>query len=141
MKTQKILSVAAGSFIVLSALSLLSVSMMAFMNPQQVMDLVKVKLDNTDAFSSIRGVYGGVGLSIVVLLVYLARFNKKKALLFLGMFWGLYAISRVITIFAEGSLGDFGKQWLTIESLFSLIAVVLFLLLKNDKRQQLAVTK
>lgn len=43
---------------------------MAFGDPQAVMDLVLVKLDNTDAYSSIRGVYGGVGIAILGVLLY-----------------------------------------------------------------------
>ena len=58
MKQKKSVLIASRVFILLSALSLLSVSLMAFANPQSVMDLVQVQLSNNDAFSSIRGVYG-----------------------------------------------------------------------------------
>lgn len=51
-------------YMLLSALAILSVSLMAFSNPQSVMDLVQVQLPNPDAFSSIRGAYGGVGLTL-----------------------------------------------------------------------------
>ena len=44
MKTQKIISIVAGSFIAFSALAIVMVSVMAFSDPQAVMDLVKVKL-------------------------------------------------------------------------------------------------
>jgi nitrate reductase gamma subunit len=54
-----------------SLLSLLSVSMMALFDPQSVMDLVDVQLGNTDALSSIRGVYGGVGITICLSILYL----------------------------------------------------------------------
>jgi hypothetical protein len=63
MKTNKLLTVFARGFILLSAFCFLSVGLMAFVSPQAVMDLVKVNLGNTDAISSIRGVYGGVGLT------------------------------------------------------------------------------
>lgn len=122
MKTLKISSQA---FIVLSCLSLLYVSLMAFVSPQAVMDLVNVTLPNNDAISSIRGIYGGVGLTIVIMLFYLAFADVKKGLMMLSLFWGLYALSRGITIAAEGQLGAFGKQWLMIESMFCIIAVVL----------------
>lgn len=113
-------------FILLSALALLSVSVMAFSNPQSVMDLVGVKLTNTDAFSSIRGVYGGVGLTLIITLIYLLLRDVQKGLIFLSLLWGFYALSRILTIFAEGALGAFGRQWLLIESIFCLISLVLY---------------
>jgi len=124
MKT-KFIHYASIGFISLSVLSLLSVSMMAFINPQQVMDLVHVNLDNNDAVSSIRGVYGGVGVSICVIIIYLSRQSISGGLTFLCLFWGMYALSRIITIFSEGSLGSFGKQWLMIECSFTFIALLL----------------
>ncbi|SFC21548.1 DUF4345 domain-containing protein [Spirosoma endophyticum] len=125
MHIQSILKRSAQGFILLSALALLSVSVMAFSNPQSVMDLVGVKLTNTDAFSSIRGVYGGVGLTIFITLIYLMLRDAQKGLLFLSLLWGFYALSRTLTIFAEGALGAFGRQWLLIESIFCLISLIL----------------
>jgi hypothetical protein len=84
-----------------------------------------VKLDNTDAFSSIRGVYGGVGLTLFITIVYLLWKEVKLGLVFLCLLWGLYALSRIITIFVEGGLGTFGTQWLIIESCFFVIALAL----------------
>ncbi|EON78365.1 hypothetical protein ADIS_1228 [Lunatimonas lonarensis] len=104
-------------FILFSGMALLSVSLMAFASPQAVMDMVQVDLSNTDAFSSIRGVYGGVGLTIFITLVYLARKNPIQGLGFLVMLWGFYALSRVLTILIEGELGPFGSQWLFIETI------------------------
>lgn len=125
MQTKLIRKRAAQGFILLSALALLSVSALAFFNPQSVMDLVGVKLTNTDAFSSIRGVYGGVGLTLFITLIYLMVWDVQKGLVFLSLLWGSYALSRTITIFAEGALGVFGKQWLFIESIFCLISILL----------------
>jgi len=125
MKTQKIISVASASFIGFSAFAIVMVSIMAFSDPQAVMDLVKVKLTNTDAYSSIRGVYGGVGFTIFLTFVYLGFRDQTKGLLFAAVLWGLYAVSRLVTIFREGPLGDFGNQWLTIESGLCLVALVL----------------
>jgi len=110
-------------FIGISALAFLSVGLMAFWSPQAVMDLVQVKLTNNDAFSSIRGVYGGVGLTLAISLVYLMRTDAPKALLFLAFIWGFYMFSRVTTIFVEGELGGFGTQWLVIEFFFCMVAV------------------
>jgi len=133
MKSENVVKYASLGFIGLSSLSLLSVSLMAFNNPQSVMDLVSVKLENTDAYSSIRGIYGGAGMTIVLSLLFLMRKNIDYALGFLTMLWGFYALSRTITIFAEGALGAFGNQWIIIESLFFVIA--LSLLLIRNKRQ------
>lgn len=110
-------------FIWLSALSLLYVALMAVASPQAVMDLVGVELQSTDALSSIRGIYGGVGLCLVGLLLYFSFFETRKGLLFLFAFWGMYAASRLLTWMLDGKLGDFGMQWLQIESLFCLIAL------------------
>jgi uncharacterized membrane protein HdeD (DUF308 family) len=136
MKTTKLVHLASAGLILLSAASLLSVSFMAFANPQSVMDLVQVQLNSNDAFSSIRGVYGGVGLALGISLLYLMVKDTGKGLAFLCLLWGFYATSRVITIFVEGRLGDFGTQWLIIESvLFGLAAG---LLLARRKRAALA---
>lgn len=131
MKKEKFIRVTAIAFIVFSAFCLLMVSVMAFVNPQSVMDLVAVKLTNNDAYSSIRGIYGGVGLTIVISLLYLIRNNMKYALLFLSLLWGFYAASRLITIVVEGPLGAFGNQWIITESVLCGIAV---LLLESYKR-------
>jgi hypothetical protein len=104
---------------------------MAFISPQAVMDLVQVKLSNTDAFSSIRGVYGGVGLTIFIWLLHTLKKDRQESLLFLSIFWGLYAASRIATLMVEGPLGAFGKQWLGIELVFCLLAVLLFSLNKR----------
>lgn len=131
MKKINLLPLASRAFILLSGLSLLSVSLMAFADPQQVMDLVGVHLPNTDAYSSIRGVYGGVGLCLFISLLYLMRTNIQQGLGFLCLLWGLYAVSRIITIFTEGTLGDFGTQWLVIEGI--LFTTGMLLLLANKR--------
>jgi hypothetical protein len=141
MQTQKLILQISKGYVILSALSFLSVSIMAFQNPQAVMDLVDVKLDNNDAFSSIRGVYGGVGVTLFIALLYTMRKNIQESLGLLIILWGLYALSRIITIFNEGELGDFGTQWLTIESFFCAIAVSLLALFKKFSVQQLQTKK
>lgn len=134
----KIAGYATTGFILLSAVSFLSVSVMAFNSPQAVMDLVNVKLNNNDAFSSIRGVYGGVGLTLFITLLYMAFKAPKRGLQFLALLWGMYAVSRLITIFTEGALGDFGNQWLVIESTFFGIAMVLLLAGRKNADAQIA---
>lgn len=133
MKATRIINVSSVALILFSALSLLSVSIMAIASPQKVMDLVQVQLNNNDAFSSIRGVYGGVGLTIVISLIYLAMKDASKGLVFLCMLWGFYALSRLMTIVSEGQLGAFGTQWLTIESVLCLLSIVL-LVLRRDRK-------
>jgi len=123
----KKLKLSAQVYIALSALSLLYVSMMAFVSPQAVMDLVQVNLTNNDAISSIRGVYGGVGLTLFISLVWLMLKDVPKGLGFLCLLWSLYALSRVITIISDGTLGAFGRQWLLTESLLFAIGAVLFI--------------
>lgn len=133
MNKTKIINILSAVFIVFSAFSLLMVSLMAIANPQSVMDLVQVKLPNTDSYSSIRGIYGGVGLVIIIQLVYLLIKDRKKALAFLSLFWGAYALSRMITVVAEGPLGDFGSQWLMIESVFCVLSITLYTLYRKPE--------
>lgn len=125
MKTKRNYLFAARTFIGCSTVSLLSVAVLAWRNPQEVMDLVQVKLTNNDALSSIRGVYGGVGLTLCVGLIYMWVQHPKMGVSFLTLFWGSYALSRLLTMAVDGPLGDFGSQWIVIETLFCLIGVVL----------------
>jgi hypothetical protein len=127
MTTEMIFRFAGKGFILFSALSLGYVALMALVSPQSVMDLVGVKLPNTDAISSIRGIYGGVGLTLVLLLVYLAFTKTLQGISFLAIFWGSYAISRVITWISDGALGEFGTQWLVIEAFMCGVGLVLLL--------------
>ena len=133
MKTNRVLAIASRSYIVFSALSLLYVSIMAFISPQMVMQLVNVELNNNDALSSIRGVYGGVGLTIFISLVYMVIHAIEKGIQFLCLLWGAYALSRVMTIFLEGPLNDFGSQWLVIESVLFIAGVTLLLFIRSKK--------
>lgn len=127
MKANKFLLRAATGYVLFSCISVLSVSVMAFLSPQAVMDLVGTKLSNTDALSSIRGVYGGVGFTLVVCLLYTLRRNISESLGLLTVFWGFYAMSRTVTIFVDGNLGAFGTKWLLIETFFCLLAILLWI--------------
>lgn len=133
MNAQNIVKISSQIFIGFSAFSLGYVALLSLFSPQSTMDLVATTLPNTDAISSIRGIYGGVGLVITIQLIYLLIKDYYKGLLFLSLFWGAYAISRLITIFVDGSLGDFGNQWIVIESTFSAIALFLLLVSKKYK--------
>lgn len=133
MKTLQLYSIVARSFVFLSVLSLAYVALLAMVNPQAVMDLVGVSLPNTDAISSIRGIYGGVGITLCIVLVYLGCYHVKEGLLFLSLFWGSYAVSRFITSVVEGALGDFGNTWIVIEACFCFTGIVLLLLNRKLK--------
>jgi hypothetical protein len=135
MNAQKTIKISSKIFIGFSAFSLGYVALLSIWSPQSTMDLVATPLPNTDAISSIRGIYGGVGLVITLQLIYLLLKDYVSGLLFLSFFWGAYAISRMITIFADGALGDFGNQWIAIETTFCLLAITLFLLSKKNTHQ------
>jgi len=134
MKKQSLVFKLAGVLLYFSAFAIAMVSIMAFINPQDVMDLVRVQLSNTDAFSSIRGVYGGVGLAIIAAIGYCARNDRQKGMAFLSVLWGGYAVSRLLTIAIEGPLGSFGMEWLCIEALLCFSAISLFLKLSSKKK-------
>jgi hypothetical protein len=125
MNTKQILNMASVVLLAFSAFAIVAVSLKAFNNPQKVMDLVQVQLPNNDAYSFIRGIYGGVGFTIFLTLIYLMIKDRLRGLIFAAVLWGSYAVSRVITIFNEGALGPFGTQWLTIETLLCLSAILL----------------
>ncbi len=135
MKANKTTSRIATAYVLFSATNIFSVSAMAFFSPQAVMDLVSTNLPNTDAISSIRGVYGGVGLCIVIGLLHTLRRSLAQSLSFLLLFWGLYATSRLVTLLADGPLGNFGWRWLAIEAF---LAVAAFALRYRLGRQQAA---
>lgn len=113
------------AYVIFSLISLTYVSLLSMFQPQATMDLVHVELNNNDAISSIRGIYGGVGLSIALSLIFLFKKNMHYALTYLVLFWGLYAVSRLVTILLDGPLGSFGSQWLLIELILCLIGLFL----------------
>ena len=134
MNNRIIMSVLSVIIIGITAIGIVMVSIMAFINPQSVMDLVGVTLPNTDAYGSIRGVYGGAGMAIFIALVYLVINNQKLGLLFVALICGLYALSRTITIYVEGSLGEFGQQWLVIESSMCILALLMYYIKSMPKK-------
>lgn len=131
MNAKKIITVSSKVFIGFSIFSLGYVSILSLIDPQATMSLVATNLPNTDALSSIRGIYGGVAFVICLQLVYLLLKDPKKGLLFLIFFWGAYALSRLITIIVDGPLGDFGNQWIMTETTLSVLALILYLLFKK----------
>lgn len=131
MHIQKTITVSSTIFIGLSIISIGYVSVLSLLNPQATMAMVNTSLNNTDAISSIRGIYGGVGMVITSCLIYLLLKDIKKGLTFLCLFWSAYAFSRIITLLIDGPLGDFGTQWLIIESAQGMLALTLLLLHKK----------
>lgn len=134
MKTEFKIHMSNVLFVGISIFGLASISLLSLFDPQATMELVRVKLDNTDAISSIRGIYGGVGMSIIAGLTYLLITKILLAVRFLTLFWFSYAVSRLITIIVDGPLGEFGNQWLSIETAFFLIGAILLFVnqLHND---------
>lgn len=120
-------------FIGISLLSLLYISILSWIDPNTVMALVQVKLNNNDALSSIRGTYGGTGIFLAGLGGVIAFKNPERGTLFFTVFWFMYALSRIITICIDGPLGEFGHTWLKIELSFGLFALVLYFLHRNNK--------
>lgn len=128
-------SAISSGLIIFSALAFSMVASMAFFDPQKVMDLVNVRLSGPDSFSSIRGVYGGVGFTLSISLVNLLRHNKRMALGLLSLVWGFYAVSRCLTIFIDGPLGSFGNTWLLIETLLFIISLVFWMKIIAKERR------
>ena len=110
MKQRKFLQTLPTILLGISSLAILSVSLMAFADPRAVMALVQVELNNNDALSSVRGVFGGVGITLFVLLLWIWRKDRRAAIGSLALLWGLYAFSRALTVLVDGPLGDFGTQ-------------------------------
>lgn len=138
MNVSKIINGIAATLIGFSAFSIIMVSLMAFKDPQAVMDLVQVKLTNNDAYSSIRGVYGGVGMTICIIFIYLLVKDIKLGLKLISIFWGFYAFSRIVTIMVEGPLNAFGQKWLGIELFLCLLSLTVLLLKLRIEKQQLS---
>lgn len=136
MKANKFLLRASTVYVLFSCFSIVIVSAMAFFSPQAVMNLVATDLPNTDAISSIRGVYGGVGFTLLTCILYTLRRNVTESLGLLSIFWGLYAVSRIMTIFIDGRLGAFGTRWLVIETIFALTALLLWKLSTRTRNAQ-----
>ena len=133
MKNNTLVNVGIYSYIGISLLGLASVSLLSLINPQSTMDLVHVKLENNDALSSIRGIYGGAGLAIIIGVIYLTINQIHLALRFITIFWGAYALSRLITIIVNGPLGDFGNNWIAIETALSIIGMTLIFFSRHSK--------
>ena len=128
MNQSRIAHLSSKIFILLSSIAIGFVSIQSMIDPIATMDLVNVHLGNNDAISSIRGIYGGIGIVITLSLLHLFFKDYKKGLVFSVMFWSAYAISRVVTYIVDGPLGEFGSQWLLLESILSLLGMTLVIL-------------
>lgn len=134
MNTSKFLEFATWTIVAISALGTLSMSLTALLAPAGLMALVHTPLDNTDAFSSIRGVFGGVGITLAAAMVWIFRRDRTAAMGFLAMFWGNYALCRTLTIVMDGPLGDFGNQWIGIEATLAVLSAVVYVLRRKAMR-------
>lgn len=131
MKNNRIIDIATWAIVLISALGTLSVSLMALIDPQGVMAMVHTPLDNADAYSSVRGVFGGVGLTLAAIMVWVFRRDRTAGLGFIALFWGNYALCRALTIAMDGPLGAFGGQWIVIETMLALAALALYVVRKR----------
>lgn len=128
MKNHRSLELATWGLVIVSALGVLSVSLSALFDPKGVMALVHTPLDNTDAYSSVRGVFGGVGITLAAIMVWVFRRDRTATVGFIALFWGNYALCRALTIAVDGPLGDFGNRWIGIESALAVCALVVYAL-------------
>ena len=124
----KLLNAATWGGVSVSAMGTLSVSIMALFDPEGVMAMVRTPLENTDAYSSIRGAFGGVGITLSVVMAWVFRRDRTTGVGFLALFWGNYALCRTLTIAMDGPLGAFGNQWIGIESGLALCALIVYAL-------------
>lgn len=139
MNAQRNIKIGSKIYIGFSAFSLGYVAILSLISPQSTMNLVATTLTNTDAISSIRGIYGGVGLVITIQLIYLLLTDYTKGLVFLSLFWAFYAVSRLITLYSDGPLGEFATFWMVNETVFSMIGIGLLLLTKKNQRDEFRV--
>ncbi len=89
------------------------------------MDFVNVNLNNISARNSTRTYYGGVNLSFALFLIYGAFKMQKEALLLAILYGGGFVIGRLYSILTEGIPSTFVLTWLTIESVLSIISILL----------------
>ncbi|MGB0805340.1 MAG: DUF4345 domain-containing protein [Salibacteraceae bacterium] len=136
MNYSKVIPITVNTINSIFIFSVFYVSVLSLLDPQATMNLVDVQLENNDALSSIRGIYGGAGLAITIGTAFLLIRNNLWASAFYAIFWGGYALSRIITIFVDGPLGAFGNQWLTIELLFCSLGILCTFLLQKQLKKE-----
>lgn len=136
MKSNKFLNMATWAVVAISAMGTLSVSIMALFDPRAVMAMVNTPLDNTDALSSVRGVFGGVGITLAAIMVWVFRRDRTTAMGFIALFWGNYALCRALTIAMDGPLGAFGSQWIMIEATLAGCAALVYVLRRRSVSQR-----
>lgn len=121
-------------FLIIVGLAFLNIAIQAFINPQSVMDFVSVNLNNISARNSTRAYYGGVNLSFALFLIYGAFKMQKEALLLATLYGGGFVIGRLYSIFTEGIPSTFILTWLTIESVLSIISLILLKKMTDNKK-------
>ncbi|ASZ13691.1 DUF4345 domain-containing protein [Chitinophaga pendula] len=128
MKIQTITKV----FLSLTGIAFLNIAVQAILNPQSIMDLVSVQLDNISARNSIRAYYGGVNLAFAIFLLYGAFKMQREALTLVFLYCSGFVAGRLYSILTEGKPSAFILNWLVIESV---LAILSFLLLLKAKRR------
>lgn len=119
-------------FLIIIGLAFLNVGLQAFYNPQIIMDFVNVKLNNVDAFNSIRAYYGGVNTVFAFYIFYGAFKNQKIALTLCALYGIGFVIGRLYSIIVEGMPGSFILTWLIIETVLAIGSI--FLLKKQSNK-------
>lgn len=112
-------------FLILMGLAFMNVGIQALLNPEGIMSFVDVELNNASAKNSIRAYYGAVNLFFGLFLVIGSWKLKKEALILVNLYcWG-FVVGRVFSLALDGSPNEFVMNWLIIESVSGVIAVLL----------------
>ena len=115
-------------FLILMGLSALNIALQAITDPQTVMNLVDVQLGNVTARNSIRALYGGVNLAFALFWLYAAFRAQREGLILGALYTGGFSLGRLLSIALDGMPGAFAMQWLVVESVFAVGAIVLLAL-------------
>lgn len=112
-------------FLVLMGLAFANVGVQALVNPEGIMGFVDVELNNPSARNSIRAYYGAVNLFFGLFLILGSWKLKKEALILVNLYcWG-FVVGRVSSLALDGTPNDFVMNWLIIESVSGVIALLL----------------
>ncbi len=120
-------------FLVIVGLAFLSIAIPAFINPQSIMDNVQVTLGNTSALNSVRAMYGGVNLFFGLYLIYAAFKKQETGLILVFLYSGGFVAGRIYSLIAEGNASSFIITWLCIESLLTILSILLLRKLQQKK--------
>ena len=106
-------------------LSALNIALQALADPQTVMSFVDVELGNVTARNSIRALYGGVNLAFALFWLYAAFRAQREGLILGALYTGGFVLGRLLSIALDGTPGAFAMQWLAVEGVCAVGAVML----------------